>query len=121
MAFKMHKDTNPFLVGALAGAILVPWVGFDELGWKTSATTEALVKRGSETAVIAALAHVCTSQFNAAKDHDAQLAALTKIDKWSRGDVIAKGGFATMVGDKEPVSGVPSACADLLIPEKPAK
>ena len=119
MAFKMHKDTNPFLIGALAGAILAPWVGFDALGWKTGATAESLVKRQSETSMIAAYAHVCTGQFNAAKDHDAQLAALQKIDKWSRGDVIAKGGFATMIGDKEPVSGVSSACADLLIPEKP--
>lgn len=119
MEFKMHKDTNPFLIGALAGAVLATWVGFDALGWKTGATAESLVKRGSETAAIAAYAHVCTAQFNAAKDKDVQLAALTKIDKWSRGDVIAKGGFATMVGDKEPVSGVPSACAELLIPEKP--
>ena len=119
MAFTLPKDTNPFLVGALAGAVLATWVGFDALGWKTSSTSESLVKRGSETAVVAAYAHVCTSQFNAAKDHDAQLAALTKIDKWSRGDVVAKGGYATMMGDKEPVSGVPSACADLLIPEKP--
>jgi len=119
MAFKMHKDTNPFLVGALAGAVLATWVGFDALGWKTGATTESLVKRGSETAVVAAYAHICTSQFNSAKDHDAQLAALKKVDRYSRGDVIAKGGFATMAGDKEPTSGVASACSDLLIPEKP--
>jgi len=119
MDFKLHKDTNPFLVGALAGAVLATWVGFDALGWKTGSATESLVKRGSETAVVAAYAHICTSQFNSAKDRDAQLAALKKVDRYSRGDVIAKAGYATMAGDKEPTSGVASACSDLLIPETP--
>ena len=119
MAFTLPKDTNPFLVGALAGAVLATWVGFDALGWKTASGSESLIKRQSETATVAAYAHICTGQFNAGKDHESQLAALKKVDKWSRGDVVAKSGFATMTGDKEPVSGVPSACADLLIPEKP--
>ena len=119
MAFTLPKNTNPFCVGALAGAVLATWVGFDALGWKTGAAAEALMKRQSETAVVAAYAHICTSQFNGAKDHDAQLEALKKVDRYSRGDVIAKGGYATMTGDKEPLSGVPSACADLLTPEKP--
>ncbi len=117
---KLPPNTNPFLVGALAGAVLAVWVGFDAMGWKTGAAADTLVKRGSETAVVAAYAHVCTNQFNAAKDHDAQLAALKKVDRYSRGDVIAKGGYATMVGDKEPAAGVASACADLLTPEKPS-
>ena len=38
MNFKLHKDTNPFLIGALAGAVLATWVGFDALGWRTTAT-----------------------------------------------------------------------------------
>lgn len=119
MAFELPKNTNPFLLGALAGAVLATWVGFDALGWKTNSTSESLGKRQSETAVIAAYATICSSQFKNSKDYQAQLAALTKIDKWSRGDVVAKTGYATMVGAKEPLSGVPSACADLLIPEKP--
>lgn len=119
MAFKLPKDTNPFLVGALAGAVLATWVGFDALGWKTGAAAETLIKRQAETSVTGAYAHICTSQFNAAKDHEAQLEALRKVDRYSRGDVVAKGGYATMLGDKEPGSGVASACADLLIPEKP--
>ena len=119
MAFTLHKDTNPFLVGALAGAVLATWVGFDALGWKTGAAAQDLVKRQSETAVVAAYAHICVSQFNSAKDHDAQLDALKKVERYSRGDVVAKGGYATMAGDKEALSGVASACADQLVPEKP--
>lgn len=119
MAFKLPKDTNPFLVGALAGAILVPWVGFDALGWKTNATSEALTKRQSETAVVSALAHVCIAQFKAGKDAPARLADLAKVEKYSRGDSVAKGGFATMAGEKEPTQGVAQACAELLVPDKP--
>lgn len=118
MAFKLPDNTNPFLLGAVAGAILATWVGFDALGWKTGAAADSLIKRQSETAVVAAYAQICTSQFKAAKDYEVQLAALKKIDKWSRGDVVAKSGHATMLGAKEPVSGVPAACADLLTPEK---
>jgi hypothetical protein len=118
MNFKLHKDTNPFLIGALAGAVLATWVGFDALGWRTTATADALMKRQSETAAIAAYAHVCVGQFNAAKDAPARLAALASVEKYSRGDAIAKTGFAIMAGDKEAVQGVPQACADLLVPEK---
>ncbi len=118
MAIKLHKDTNPFLVGALAGAILAPWIGFDALGWKTSATTESLLKRQSETAVVSAYAHICAARFAAEKDTVAQLAALQKVEHYSRGDSLAKTGLATMRGEKEPTQGVAQACADLLVPEK---
>lgn len=118
MAFTLPKNTNPFLVGALAGAILVPWVGFDALGWKTSSASESLVKRGAETAVVSAYAKICTSQFNASKDAPARLTDLAKVEKYSRGDIITKTGFATMLGEKEPTQGVAQACAELLVPEK---
>ena len=118
MALTLPKNTSPFLLGALAGAVLATWVGFDALGWKTSAAADALIKRQSEIAVVAAHARICTVQFNAGKDRDAQLAALKKVERYSRGDVVAKSGFATMAGEKEPLSGVPAACADLLTPEK---
>lgn len=118
MAFKLPNNTNPFLLGAAAGAILAVWVGFDALGWKTGAAAESLIKRQSEMAVVAAYAQICSTQYKGAKDYEAQLAALKKVDKWSRGEVVAKSGHATMVGAKEPVSGVPAACAELLTPEK---
>lgn len=118
MGFKMHKDTQPFALGALAGAVLATWVGFDALGWSTAGTTESLAKRKADVAVVAAYAQICSAQFNGAKDLQARLAELQKVDQWSRGDVIAKAGFATMLGEKEPTSGVSQACADLLIPKQ---
>jgi hypothetical protein len=121
MEFKlpaMPKDTKPFCLGALAGAVLITWAGFDALGWKTGGASETLAKRQADGAVVAGYAHICAAQFNGAKDLPVRLAALQKSEQWSRGDVVAKGGFATMAGEKEPTQGVSQACADLLIPAK---
>ena len=121
MGFKlpaMHKDTSPFCLGALAGAVLITWVGFDALGWKTANASETLSKRHAELAVVTAYARICSAQFSGAKDLPVRLAELQKADRWSRGDVVAKTGFATMSGEKEPTQGVSQACADLLIPGK---
>ncbi len=114
----MHKDTKPFCLGALAGAVLITWVGFDGFGWKTSAASETLAKRQAEGAVVAAHARICSAQFNSAKNLPVRLAELQKTERWSRGQVVAKAGFATMLGEKEPTPGVSDACANLLIPEK---
>ena len=112
------KETKPFLLGALAGIALTAWIGFDLVGWKTGGTSERLAKRQADVAVVAAQARICRAQFNGATNLPARLAELQKTERWSRGAVVAKGGFATMLGEKEPAQGVSEACAELLIPEK---
>ena len=122
MDFKMPDlpaGTKPFCLGALAGAVLSVWVGFDALGWKLSSAAETLANRKAETAVVAALASVCREQFRQGADFPARLAALEKVERYSRGDAVAKGGWATMPGSKEPKPGVAQECADLLFPGKP--
>ena len=118
MAFKMHKDTKPVLLGALLGAVAAVWTGFDALGWHTGGNSAAIAKRQADLAVVNAYAKICSAQFNAAKDATVKLEALKKTERWSRGDVISKSGLATMFGEKEPTQGVAQACADILIPEK---
>ena len=121
MGFKlpaMHKGTNPFLLGALAGALLFAWVGFDLVGLKTGGDSERLAKRQADGAVVAAHARICSAQFNSGTNLRARLSELEKTEQWSRGAVVAKGGFATMLGEKEPTPGVAEACAALLIPGK---
>jgi hypothetical protein len=118
MDFKLPVGTKPFCLGALAAAVLVTWVGFDALGWKTSSTAEANSKRNAETAVAAAFASICSEQFKKSSQYSVQLAALEKSERYSRGDIVAKGGWATMAGSKEPQPGVAQLCADLLVPEK---
>jgi hypothetical protein len=115
----MHKDTKPFCLGALVGAFLIAWAGFDLLGWKTGGAHETLAKRQADGAVVAAHARICSFRFNSAGNLPVRLAELRKTEQWSRGQVVAKAGFATMPGEKEPTQGVAEACANLLVPEKP--
>jgi hypothetical protein len=115
---KMHEGTKPFCLGAAVGALLFTWMGFDLLGWKTESAANALAQKQADTAVIASHASICGAQAKASPNFAAYLAALEKTDRWSRGDVLTKTGFATMSGSKEAAPGVAQACADLLVPEK---
>lgn len=113
----IKKNAQPFLLGALAGAVLISWIGFQLVGWKSPSSAERLVKTQTEAAMIAELSRICSVQFNNAPNLTERLAELKKTERWSRGGVIAKAGFATMPGAKEPANGVAEACANLLVPE----
>lgn len=112
------KDTQPFLLGALAGAVLISYAGFNHMGWTLGSTADALAKRQAENAVVAAHSQICSAQFRSAKTYPVQIAALEKTERYSRGELLVKGGWATMPGSKEPDAAVGQACAELLIPEK---
>jgi hypothetical protein len=116
--YTIHKDQKPFALGALAGAALIVWVGFGTFNWKTPGKAETLAKQQISAALTADHAQICLAQFNAGKDSPARMTKLQATDRWSRGDVIEKGGYATMAGAKQAGQGVSQACADLLIPDK---
>ncbi|HTP96843.1 MAG TPA: hypothetical protein VMK05_13420 [Burkholderiales bacterium] len=115
---KLPAETAPFCWGAVAGAALLAFVGFNSMGWMSGATADKIAKRQAETAVTAALAPVCAAQFRSAPDARGRLVLLEKTERWSRGDELVKAGFTTMPGSKEPDQNIASACAELLIPEK---
>jgi hypothetical protein len=114
----IQKDMKPFFLGALAGALLISWVGFQLVGWKSPGVAARLAKTQTDTAMVTELSRICSVQFNKSANVPERLAELKKTERWSRGGVITKAGFATMPGDKEPVNGVAEACAELLVPEK---
>jgi hypothetical protein len=64
-----------------------------------------------------ALAPVCVEKFQHTADALANLAALKKVDSWTRGDFVEKGGWATLPGSNSPqqVSAVAQAWALLLV------
>ena len=114
----LPEGWKPFALGALAGAVVITWTGFDALGWKTKNAAQQFANQHADAAVVASQASICNAQFSRQTDSAARLTALAKVDRYSRGDSIAKGGWATMPGSKEPANNVAQACADLLIPEK---
>jgi len=111
-------ETKPALWGAVGGAIASAVIGFSWGGWVTGGTAEADATQRANAAVIAALAPVCVERFQRAADAAGNLAALKKVDSWSQGDFIEKGGWATVSGSKAPdqLSAVAKACASLLAP-----
>jgi alpha/beta superfamily hydrolase len=118
LVMKIPVETKPALWGMAGGAIAAAIVGFSWGGWVTGGRAEADATQRAHAAVVVALAPVCVERFQRATDVTANLAALNKVDSWSRGDFIEKGGWATVHGSKAPdeVSAVAQACALLLVP-----
>ena len=118
---QLPKNAREYAIGFVVGALVMVWMGFGNFGWLLPSQAATLAKKQSEVAVNNAYAGICSAQFKAAADAPTRLAALEKADRWSRGEVIAKAGFAVVPGVKETNRDVAQACADLLLPEKPAK
>jgi len=111
-------QTKPALWGMLAGAIIVTVAGFNWFGWTTRSSSESMAQMQSRSAVVGALAPVCVERFQRARDASTTLDELKKIDSWSQGDFIEKGGWATVPGapPTDQVTAVARACASLLVP-----
>lgn len=111
-------ETKPALWGMAGGAIAAAIVGFSWGGWVTGGTAEADATQRANAAVVSALAPVCVERFQRANDVAANRDALKKVDAWSQGDFIEKGGWASTPGAKssEQLSAVAKACALLLAP-----
>jgi hypothetical protein len=109
-------ETKPTLWGIAAGAVALAIVGFGWGGWITGGKAEAAALTRVNDAVVVALAPVCVEKFQRAGDSAATLAALRKVETWSQGDFVEKGGWATVPGknSSERVSAVAKACAVLL-------
>jgi hypothetical protein len=114
--FALPAGWKPFSLGALAGALLILWAGFDGLGWKTAGNSERLGKRQADAAVVSALATICDANFRKAANLSSRLTALEKVDRYQRGETVWKAGWATLPGSAEPNQEVGRACAELLIP-----
>jgi hypothetical protein len=113
---KIPVETKPALWGAVGGAVALAIVGFTWGGWVTGGKAEADATQRANSAVVVALAPVCVEKFKHATDVAANLAALKKVDSWSQGDFVEKGGWATISGSSPPaqVTAVAQACATLL-------
>jgi hypothetical protein len=110
-------ETKPALWGAAGGAIVLSIVGFSYAGWVTGSKAETAATMRADTAVVTALAPVCMERFMQAGDASVKLEALKKIETWSQGDFVEKGGWARMPGTQTPagMTAVAKACATLLV------
>jgi len=88
--------------------------GFTWGGWVTGGSATAMANSAADTAAAKLAAAVCTAQFNQNADAAVQLAALNKLDSWERADFIKKGGWATLPGMQDTVTGAADLCAQQL-------
>lgn len=109
------SQVKPAAWGVVIGAVGLAVIGFAFSGWVTGGAAAAMVKSGSQSAVIAALTPICVVQFNAAPDAAIKLAELKALSFSPRAKFIADGGWSTMPGSDSPVSGVDQACATSLL------
>jgi hypothetical protein len=116
LAMNLPVETKPVFWGVVGGAIAAAIVGFSWGGWVTGGKAEADATQRANAAVVLALAPVCVERFQRAPDVSGNLAALKKVDSWSQGEFVEKGGWATAPGAKAPdqLSAVAKACATLL-------
>ena len=115
-SMQVPSETKPALWGAAGGAIALAIVGFTWGGWMTTSTANKLAEHRADSAVVAILTPICVDKFQHATDATAQLVELKKVDPWSQGEFVEKGGWATVPGTNSPeqVTGVAKACASML-------
>jgi hypothetical protein len=102
---------KPAVWGAVFGAVGIMIVGFSWMGWTLGHTTTRLVAEGRESAVVAALTPFCVANYMKQPDAVKQLALLKEdTSSYTQREIIEKAGFATMPGNKEPSSGLATAC-----------
>lgn len=123
---KIPVETKPALWGAAAGAAALAFVGFNWGGWITGGKAESMAVKRVDDAVVAALAPVCVDKFDRASDATSNRAALIKLDSWTQGEYVEKGGWAATepaaaaasasgtTGPGSRVAAVARACAELL-------
>lgn len=114
---KLPATTEPFLWGAVVGAIALAIVGFTWGGWVTGSTSERLATTRADQATVASLVPICVAQFKKGPEMRVSLAKLKEIETWQQAEYVEKGGWAKMPGagaGAEPNREVASACAEAL-------
>ncbi len=117
MSVKIPEWVKPAVWGGIGGAMVIAIIGFSADWVVTSGAANEQAERQADQAVIAALTPICVAQFKKAakKQQETHLAAVNEENMWQRGDYIAKQGWATMPGSKEPNDEVAEACMEELL------
>ncbi|HEU4342094.1 MAG TPA: hypothetical protein VFU31_11030 [Candidatus Binatia bacterium] len=100
--------------GAIGGALVTMYVGFNAAGWMTNGGAEAMAKETAATAVAERLGTICVAQFNRDTAKSQKLVEMKNKDTWEIGRYIDTQSWAIMPGDEKAESGVSDACAKQL-------
>jgi len=109
---------KPAVWGAIIGCVLTMILGFSWMGWVLGGTAERMALERSNAAVVIALTPSCVARFMQEPNAAVKLKELVATDSWKQREFVEAGGWATSRGDKEPNTGVASACAEQLVKSK---
>src|SRR6185437_13498959 len=93
-------------------------IGFAWGGWVTGGSAAQMASDAADSARAQLAADYCVSRFRSAANASAQFASLKKTDEWDRSAFIKKGGWATLPGMTQPVSGAADQCVKQLMTAK---
>jgi hypothetical protein len=99
-------------VGCAVATIVV---GFAWGGWVTGGTAARMASDSAAGARAQLTAMTCISRFQNGPDAIANMTALKGASSYEQRGVIVKGGWVTMPGDSEPVTGAAEICVDKLM------
>jgi len=92
--------------GLIGGAVIAMVIGFAWGGWTTSGTSQTK----SDAAVLASQAAICVAQYIKEPNSQEKLKEFEAVESYKRSELVEKGGWDKMPGQKEASSGVASAC-----------
>jgi len=106
--------TKPALLGAACGAVAITFIGFSQLGWKTSQGAASMAQEQADAAAVTALVPFCVAK----AEQSSEQATLAKVraedSAFSRSDLVKQAGWATVGASKAPDDALALACADQL-------
>ncbi len=106
--------TKPALWGAAYGAIAITFLGFSQLGWKTSQGAADMAQQQADAAAVAALVPFCVAKAEQMSEQDTLAKLKTEGSAFSRSELVMKAGWATVGTSKEPDNALAIACANTL-------
>ena len=109
---------KPAGYGAIVGAIAMSMIGFQQMGWKTSATAETMAQERSDTAVTNAMVPFCVTKAKADPDATLMTKFRAETSSYSRSDIVIKAGWATLSGQTTPDNALGRACSEKLFAAK---
>ena len=89
-------------------------IGFGAGGWVTGGTSAERAETAATEARSTLVANACVQRFTASESFASDLAALKEASYWNQSEVVAKGGWATVAGMKEPLDSAARICASEL-------
>lgn len=106
---------KPALLGASCGAVAITFIGFSQLGWKTSQAAAEMAQQQADAGALTALVQFCVAT--------AEQATLAKVkaedSAFSHSELVVKAGWATVGASKTPDNALAIACANSLCMAKP--